>query len=241
MERKEIFDRYIETKDGNPVKSGYQKPHARNLEGFEEQFLKLLPKDKNCRILDIGCGWGQLLYMLRKNGYVNIEGVDLGYHQVEITKELGIKAEKISDLAEFLKNNKNTWDVITISQVIEHFPKDKTIEYLSAVKSSLKDGGAAIIATPNMALLSGPIQRYTDFTHETGFTERSLEQVLRVSGFSSVKIHGEKLALKPRLKFIVWHVLRELWFRLLGFIYLLEKGSDRPRIISRHLIALAGK
>ncbi len=241
MWNKKIFNNYIITKNGKPIQSDYYTVHERNLEGSEMQFLKFMPPDKNIKILDVGCGCGQLLYMLKEKGYVNIEGVDLGYQQVEITKNLGIKAEKISDLSEYLNAHKETWDMILMSQVIEHFSKDKMMLYLSAVKDALKSKGKAIISVPNMALASGLIQRYTDFTHEFGFTERSLHQVLRVAGFPDIQIYGEKLSFKPRLKFLVWLLLRNIWFKILGFIYLLEKGIDRPKIISRHLIAVVKK
>jgi len=241
MSNKKFFDNCIITKDGKPIDSAYYTVHKRNLEGFEMHFLKFVGSDKNIKVLDVGCGCGQLLYMLKEKGYVNIEGVDLGHQQVEITKKLGLKAERISELSEYLDARKGTWDVILMTQVIEHFTKDKMLPYLSSVRMALKTGGKAIIAVPNMALASGLIQRYNDFTHEIGFTERSLHQVLRVAGFSDIRIHGGRLSFKPRLKFLIWLLLRNIWFKILGFIYLLEKGVDRPRIISRHLIAVAKK
>ncbi len=239
MSRKEYFDKYIKTENGKPVVTDYQNVHERNIEGFESHILRFLPKSKNVSILDIGCGWGQLLFTLRQHGYENIKGIDLGYHQVNITRKRGIEAEQISDLQVYLETHIGKWDVIIMSQVIEHFSKDKMLTYLRTIMSALTDNGKLIISTPNMALYSGLVQRYTNFTHEIGFTERSLEQVLRVAGFSQINIYGEQLHFKPRFKYCIWLILRSLWFKLLGFIYLLEKGVDRPQIISRHLIAVA--
>jgi len=241
MNTNRIFNNYTVARSNDPLRPDYYVPHSRNLEGFENHFLRLLPQDKNVRILDVGCGWGQFLYLLRQKGYNNIEGIDLGHNQIEITKKLGIKAEQISDLYEYLSNRKESWDIIIASQAIEHFPKNKMLLYLEGLRSALKKNGKIIIGTPNMALMSGAIQRYTDFTHETGLTERSLEQILHVSGFSNIEIYGEKLIFRPRLKFLVWFLLRNMWFKILGFIYLLENGVDRPRILSRHLIAVADK
>ena len=120
-------------------------------------------------------------------------------------------------------------------------PKRRFVRLRPIFRKALKPGGRAIMATPNMALVSGLVQRYTDFTHEVGFTERSLEQVLRVAGFSVIDIYGEELPFRPRPKYLIWLLLRNIWFSVLGLIYLLEKGMDRPRIISRHLIAVVFK
>ena len=236
--REKIFDNYIQKKTDIRADANHFIPNDRNLEGYEMMFLKFMPEDKDARILDIGCGCGQLLYMLREKGYNNIKGIDIGNAQVGLTKKLGICAEKIDDLIAYLGKNGGL-DVIIMSQVIEHFSKDRVYQYLEAMKTALRPGGRIIIATPNMALLSGTFQRYIDFTHELGFTERSLGEVLRVTGFKDIEIYGDTLSFKPRPKFIMWLVLRTIWFKILGFLYLLERGSERPRIISRHLIAVA--
>ncbi|MDD5439335.1 MAG: methyltransferase domain-containing protein [Candidatus Omnitrophica bacterium] len=229
--RERLFDDYL-------ADTGHSLPQKRNLEGFEMMFLRLMPSDKKARILDIGCGCGQFLYMLRENGYRNIKGIDIGHLQVETTKKLGIDAEKINDLRHYLASSKG-WDVIVMSQVIEHFRKDELYPNLLAIKEALADAGRVIIATPNMALVSGPFQRYIDFTHEIGFTERSLHEVLRVTGFRDIAVAGDTLSWAWRPKYLAWWLLRTLWFKTLGFIYLLERGSERPKIVSRHLIAAA--
>jgi SAM-dependent methyltransferase len=238
--RDAIFGNYIKTRDNAPVKSDHYIPHARNLEGFEDMFLKFMPSEKDARILDIGCGCGQLLYMLREKDYKNIRGVEIGRTQAEITRRLGIAADHTDDLVEYLKKNSG-WDVVIMSQVIEHFPKEDVYLYLEAVKESMNKGGDLIIATPNVTLLSGTFQRYIDFTHETAFTERSLGEVLRVCGFGDIEIYPDTPSFRWRPKFLIWLLLRNIWFGILTFIYLLERGAERPRIISRHLIAVAKK
>jgi hypothetical protein len=105
----------------------------------------------------------------------------------------------------------------------------------------MNKGGRVIIATPNVTLVSGTFQRYIDFTHETAFTERSLGEVLRVCGFDNIEICGDKPSMRWRPKFLLWLLLRNIWFGILAFIYLLERGTEKPRIISRHLIAVANK
>jgi len=242
MIHKDIYEKYIpRTKDGKIVDSEYYKPNRNILEGFEDEVLSFLPSNKNLKILDIGCGAGQLLYLLKLNGYKNIEGVDIGKEQIELTQNLGIKATHIKDLKNFLQKNISNWDIIILSQVIEHFPKDKVVSYLKAIYNALKGNGMVIILTPNMQILTGLYQRYINFTHEVGFSERSLYKVLEVAGFKNIKIYGDKLKIRLRPKFLVWYLLRNIWFKILRFIFILEKGIDAPKILSRDLIAIATK
>src|ERR1044071_2245630 len=50
---------------------------------FRHLIHKYFPKDKNVGIVDLGCGYGALLYFLRKAGYYNLEGIDRSLEQVQ--------------------------------------------------------------------------------------------------------------------------------------------------------------
>lgn len=47
------------------------------------------PQDKQARILDIGCGYGEFLDSLQKQGYDQSERLDLGRAHVEVAEQLG--------------------------------------------------------------------------------------------------------------------------------------------------------
>ena len=59
---------------------------------------KVLPQDKSAKILDIGCGMGQMLHALRVLGYENVYGVDISDEAVEHCRALGLNVEKVIDL-----------------------------------------------------------------------------------------------------------------------------------------------
>jgi hypothetical protein len=78
--------------------------------------------------------------------------------------------------------------------------------------------------------------RHIDFTHEVGFTENSLHQVLTVAGFSNVKIEPK---IQDNLNGL-WHTPE----RLIGYlirkilvliIKLFFSTSDRNPITGQHL------
>ena len=234
--KKDIYNNYIEKVDSNHL-----KVNRANQESYADNFKQFLPVDKHAKILEIGCGAGQFLFYLKDSGYLNIEGVDIGEEQIRFLDKFGIKGSVIRSIPEYLGVKEGIYDLIFMNQVVEHFSKDELWTNLRFIRSSLKSGGILIIATPNMACISGLFQRYIDFTHEIGFTERSAQQVMRISGFKDITVTGDRIKLKMRPQRILWWVLNRFWAASLGFIYYIEKGMDRPKVLSRNLIVVCKK
>ena len=74
--------------------------------------LKKYALNKNCKILDAGCGTGLVGIELKKYGYSNIEGVDFSQSMLDLVPQ-GIykKIEKI-DLNKPLKFKNNIYDIV---------------------------------------------------------------------------------------------------------------------------------
>ena len=64
-----------------------------------------LPQAKNARILDIGCGFGQMLMRLRDGGYTEISGIDIGSESVEFCRSQGLHVDKIDSVESFAEKN----------------------------------------------------------------------------------------------------------------------------------------
>lgn len=232
----EFFKDYFGDKDSN-----YLRVHRGNQESYDDNLSDLLPVDKDARILEIGCGAGQFLYYLKSRGYRYLQGVDIGEAQVGFLKKMGIEGCVISSISEFLSDKKDYYDLIVMNQVIEHFPKNELLNNLRAIYTSLKNNGTFIFSTPNTACVSGLFQRYIDFTHEVAFTERSAYEVMRIAGFKDIMVRGDRIRLRLRFKRILWWTSNRLWHTLLGIIYYIERGTDRPKILSRELIVMGKK
>jgi 2-polyprenyl-3-methyl-5-hydroxy-6-metoxy-1,4-benzoquinol methylase len=223
-----------------PPVEEFLRVRGRGQEWLEDNYESLLPANKEAAILDIGCGMGEFLYFLKQRGYQKIEGVEISEHLIAYCERLvGCPVTRISDLQEFLTSHPARYDVIYLGDVIEHFPKSDLLAILDALREALRPGGILLVRTNNAAGVAGPYLRYISLTHEVCFNDLSLRKVLETVGFKRISVFGERMRLRWRPRFIVWLALRKLWFAFLNLAYLIELGTDRPRVLTRTLLAQA--
>ena len=207
---------------------------------YEWNYKGLLPADKNARILDIGCGLGQFLYWLKQKGYTNFLGLEISQEMYDLCRtEVTDKVEKISSIKDFLRDKNATYNLIALNDVIEHLPKNEIIDTLEVIKAALKSGGKLLIKTNNLAAITGARLRYADFTHEVGFTEYSLNQVLLAAGFSHVEIKPFSMpltSLSRYVRFILQKINNASW-KLMFWI----NFTPVPEIVDEMIMAVAIK
>lgn len=99
------------------------------------------------RILDVGCGDGFHLNLLKKYGRKSwtLEGVDIDRRAAEMAEKSGLKVHV--GTIERLDLPKNHFDLLLMIQTIEHVEKPQTI--LEAAREVLKPGGKLIVVTDN--------------------------------------------------------------------------------------------
>ncbi|MBM4027340.1 MAG: class I SAM-dependent methyltransferase, partial [Planctomycetes bacterium] len=159
---------------------------------YRAELLPLLPSDKSLRLLDVGCGFGHLLRFCLEQGYMRVVGVEIDRRIYEAAcAHIGSKVELLvnADAMGFLESNPESFDVITLFDVLEHFPLEGAHQLAVLMRKALRPGGMAIFRTPNMASLFAGYSRYLDLTHQYGYTEQSLAQLLRTAGFASPRLH----------------------------------------------------
>jgi len=148
-------------------------------------FFKVLPKNKNTRILDIGCGFGQYLQALRKLGYEAIYGIDISKEAVAFCVKQKLNVELKSFINYFPEEK---FDFVIMGHVLEHLEKDKIIPALIHLrKNILKRRGEVLIMVPNAQSNTGCYWAYEDFTHNYLFTSGSIYFVLKYAGFNNIK------------------------------------------------------
>ena len=101
----------------------------------------------NARILDVGCGDGFHLNLLKKYGNKNwtLEGIDLDKRAVDEANKSGLKVHLGS--VEEMKLPHNTYDLVFMIQTIEHV--EKPLKVISSIFNLLKPGGKLVIVTDN--------------------------------------------------------------------------------------------
>lgn len=106
-----------------------------------------LKDNKDANILEIGSGLGYLTYSFREEGFKNAYGMEIAKEAVERATEKFGPFYLNEDLFEYAKENKNTYDVIYMSEVIEHI--EKPLKFIETALSLLKKNGKLIMTTPN--------------------------------------------------------------------------------------------
>jgi SAM-dependent methyltransferase len=156
------------------------------------------------RILDVGCGQGLLIYALESFGFKSSCGIDLSEQQVVVGQKYGLPCHAVDReyIVTLAKTAPATFDMIFMMDVLEHMDKDEQLRTLAAISELLTPGGRLILSVPNANASFGLRWRYGDWTHETAFTEHSLEFVLLNSRFTDVKFFPYEFITRPRLAFI---------------------------------------
>jgi 2-polyprenyl-3-methyl-5-hydroxy-6-metoxy-1,4-benzoquinol methylase len=203
---------------------------------------RCFPKDKHSAILDLGCGYGALVYAALREGYDNLTGVDTSAEQIAAAHMLGISQVSQADVFSYIeKQESNSYDSLIAFDILEHFTKPEIIRVIDEARRVLKPGGRFIVHVPNgESPFVGRIL-FGDFTHEQAFTQRSLTALFKASDFGEMHCY-EDVPVPHGLKSIVRRALWGFIRRLLKFYIIVETGdTGRNMIFSQNLLAVAFK
>ena len=124
-------------------------------------FVHELHLTEGHRILDVGCGYGRNMRLLRDRTAAQIEGVDINPHIVEENREEGLRSRTVEEFMSDTGGQQSPcYDCMIFSHVIEHFMPEDLRRFLDGYLRFLKPGGYVVFATP--LLWKG---FYWDFDH----------------------------------------------------------------------------
>lgn len=193
-----------------------------------------LPEDKTARILEIGPGNGLTMNALNKLGYMNVTGIeaDLSLANAMIKNQQNIEHIDANLISKELNHRPEIYDFIYLMHVLEHVPKDKQIEFVSSLKTTLKKGGIIVCETPNALSPISNYLRYNDWTHVINFTTTSLTFLFENAGLKILIAAGSTpLPTLPRggkivslLKLFIEKILRAVSLLIQRIHYVSEYG-----------------
>lgn len=139
-------------------------------------------------VVDIGCGRGELLELLREHG-VPARGIDLNEEMVALCRSRGLTADR-ADAMEFLaaQPEGSVGGVIAI-QVVEHLEPPQLMRFIDVAHRALKPGALLVLETINAACWAAFFDSYIrDFTHARPLHPETLRFLIQAAGFKSAEI-----------------------------------------------------
>jgi SAM-dependent methyltransferase len=161
---------------------GTEADIAARLEGYCDRFAGASD------VLDIGCGRGEFLGMLRDRG-VKARGLDANREMVAICRDRDLDVAE-GDAVSYLESLADaSLGGIIATQVVEHFTSDYLLRFLDVAYHKLRVDSTIILETLNVDSWSaffGPYLR--DITHERPIPPDTLRFLLDASGFQRLEL-----------------------------------------------------
>ena len=160
---------------------GNSQMHTELTKAVVEKYIDPLEIPKNAKILDLGCGPGYFLDLMKERGYTDLTGVTLSPGDIKICEDKG-HTIKMYDFS-FLPQKDGYYDesinFIFLRQTLEHSPYP--IFTLMEYNRVLKQGGKIYIEVPAPG---GERKHEANLNHYSIMGEQQLAALLDRCGFA---------------------------------------------------------
>jgi 2-polyprenyl-3-methyl-5-hydroxy-6-metoxy-1,4-benzoquinol methylase len=138
--------------------------------------------------LDIGCGRGEFLDLLREQ-QIEYAGIDLDPDMVERCRAKGHQLVEVADANSYLeKCADDSIGVIFCAQVIEHMPYEELLRFYDLGLRKLKPGGLFIVETVNPHSVPALKTFWVDLTHKHPIFPEVALALCKINGFESAYV-----------------------------------------------------
>jgi len=152
----------------------------------QQDYVELL-RSAN-RVVDLGCGRGELIELLREAG-VDAYGVEIDPDFIALLEEKGIEVVAEDAISHLGKLEDGSLGGIVASHLVEHLPPAAVAQLVALAAETLGAGGVLILETPNPeSLVAGSINFHRDLTHVRPIHPDTLAFLAESAGFSHVEI-----------------------------------------------------
>ncbi len=201
---------------------------------IRERQLVFMPYFRGRRkVLDLGCGHGGFLVLLKESG-VPAVGVDSDPEAVATCKTASLDVTQ-GDIFEFLGRSSG-YDGIMASHVIEHMDIETAERLVDGCYAAMVSGGTLTIITPNPENLTAITKTFwLDPTHIRPYPVELLVELLRDTGFEIVASGASNASRPQGFKAGVKRALGGSVLKLFGL------GQLRTHLFSGHDIFVVGR
>jgi SAM-dependent methyltransferase len=172
---------YAESVIGKPNPFDYLSEEEESYWIIKQAFTKKIDVNSDSLILEIGCGLGYLTYSLNESGF-KATGIDISEEAIAYAISKYGENFECTDVEEFSLKYPNKFDIIIMTEVLEHVQDVK--KFLIDSKKLLKNSGKIILSTPNKSIFKGYSNWLTELPpiHSWWFSETSLIKCSEILG-----------------------------------------------------------
>jgi O-antigen chain-terminating methyltransferase len=154
-----------------------------------KSYLSLLKEAEiDSGILDLGCGRGDWLDLLREHG-IDARGVESNRILIAEARKRNLTVVAADAIRHLRALPENSLNAITAFHFVEHLTFEELIDSLSEIRRTLKPSGLLVIETPNPKnLVVGACNFYSDPTHNRPLFPESLHFILDHLSFEEIRI-----------------------------------------------------
>ncbi|HYT66937.1 MAG TPA: class I SAM-dependent methyltransferase [Vicinamibacterales bacterium] len=151
-----------------------------------ESYLSMF--DGASDVLDVGCGRGEFLDLLKARG-VTARGLDLNHEMVEVCRARGLDVAE-SDVVTYLAGLPDgALGGLFAAQVVEHLQPGYLLRFLDVAFHKLRPGAPIVLETLNPACWTAFFDSFIrDITHVWPLHPETLRYLVLASGFSAARI-----------------------------------------------------
>ncbi len=139
-------------------------------------------------VLDVGCGRGEFLDLLRERG-VTASGIELNHDMVEVCRTRNLLVSE-GDAVSYLGTlPDDSLGGLFSAQVVEHLEPEYLLQFIGTAFLKLRPGAKLILETINVASWSAFFESYVrDITHVRPIHPDTLKYLVTASGFQKAEI-----------------------------------------------------
>jgi len=168
---------------------GFENAFRGSQDTIRERLESYLPYfDGTSDVLDVGCGRGEFLDLLKARG-ISGRGLDLNHEMVEVCRARGLEVAE-ADVVSYLESLPDaSLGGLFAAQVVEHLQPGYLLRFLELAFHKLRPGAPIVLETLNPACWTAFFDSFIrDITHVWPLHPDTLNYLVLASGFSAARI-----------------------------------------------------